>query len=68
MAKKRFVKKKSRNVGPLMEDAMIIPSGLLSGSARTPMAILKFIGDMERMKFPKKQISQEQKKRLIRKQ
>ena len=51
-----------------MEDAMIIPSGLLSGSARTPMAILKFIGDMERMKFPKKQISQEQKKRLIRKQ
>ena len=67
MAKKRFVKKKSRNVGPFREDAMILPSGLLGSSARIPMTILKIIGDMERMKLAKKTISQTQKRRLKRK-
>lgn len=61
------LKKRPRNYGGFDEGNLIIPSGLLSRSAVAPMTILKIIGDMERMNFPKKKLSDDQKRRINRK-
>ena len=60
-------RKRSRNFGEFDEGNLIIPSGLLSRSAIAPMTILKIIGDMERMKFPKKKLTDTQQRRINRK-
>jgi len=65
--KEKKYSKKNRNVSSiddLFNQGMVIPFGSLSRSALAPISILRFIEQDQKIKRPKKTISDTQKKRL----
>lgn len=65
--KEKKYSKKNRNVSSiddLFNRGMVIPFGSLGRSALAPISILRFIEQDQKIKRPKKTISDTQKKRL----
>jgi hypothetical protein len=66
--KEKKYSKKNRNVSSiddvLYNEGMVIPFGSLGRSALAPISILRFIEQDQKLKKPKKTISDTQKKRL----